>query len=361
MALEKQRRLQSVVLTGSGVLTRDIPKDTVIKRIQLRLSGSIVTTYASGTPVNRADGIFHSLVNNISVVANGGRFIKSVQPHLMRMQQFFNTGLQAERGSSAGAAEVDIPTVSGNFTFGTTGQTTTVAESLSLPFEFIWAKSEAERSLTWLDTRDLTSCEIRFSQNGFSSLQSAANTAPVVYSASTLQIDILLVEAVGVMPGAKFFDFRQTTKDIPFTAQVSAQQVEINRNNSLAGLWFYAKDGSGGSSSTASDRLASNSLLTDMVLKLNGSVDLKSTTFRNLRAENQARNGINTLYVSNVTPTDGVAHMNFINNSIADAVNTKQGVDSLFLFLSTNSASNTSYTNTAFVTIQTDEICEITQ
>jgi hypothetical protein len=98
-----------------------------------------------------------------------------------------------------------------------------------------------------------------------------------------------------------------------------------------------------------------------MVLKLNGSVDLKSTTFRNLRAENQARNGINTLYVSNVTPTDGVAHMNFINNSIADAVNTKQGVDSLFLFLSTNSASNTSYTNTAFVTIQTDEICEITQ
>ena len=53
--------------------------------------------------------------------------------------------------------------------------------------------------------------------------------------------------------------------------------------------------------------------------------------------------------------------MNFINESIQDAVNTKQGVDSLYLFLSTNSASSVSYTNTTFVTIMTDEIAEITQ
>lgn len=359
--LEKQRILQPVTLTGSGVLSRDIPKDTVIKRIELRLSGGITTTFASGTPVARADAIFQSLVNTIQVIANGSRFVKNVQPHLMRMGQLFNTGNQAERGSSAGSAEVNIPTVSGGFTFGTTGQVTTVAEKLSIPFEFIWAKKEEERALTYFDTRDLSSCEIRFVQNPYTSLQSQANTAPVVYSASTLQIAITLVEAVGIARGAKFMDFRQSTKDLPFTAQTNQSQVEINRGSSLAGLWFYAKDGAAGSTTTATDRLASNSLITDLTLKLNGSIDLKATTFLNLQGENRARYGINAPYASNVSAIDGVAHMNFINDSINDAVDTSKGVDSLYLYISTNSSSNTSYTNTAIVTLQTDEIAPIAQ
>lgn len=359
--LEKQRRLQSVVLTGSGVLSRDIPRDTVLKRIQLRLKGGITTTYGSGTPVARADAIFHSLVNTIQVVCNGSRFVKNVQPHLARMQQFMNTGNFAERGSSAGASESYLPTVNSGFTYGTTGQITTVAESISIPFEFIWTKNESERMMTWLDTRDLASCEIRFVQNPYSSLLSQANTAPVVFSASTLQIDITLVEAVGVPKGMKFFDFRQGTRDISFSAQTSLFQVEINRGSSLAGLWLYAKDGAAGSTTTATDRLASNALVTDVILKVNGTIDAKATDFLQLQAENRARYGLNANYSSNVSPIDGVAHMNFINESIKDALNTKEGVDSLYLYISTNSASYTSYSNAAIVTIQTDEIAEILQ
>lgn len=361
MGVEKQRKLQSVVLTGQGVLTRDIPKDTVIKSIQLRLKGGITTTFGSGTPVARADAIFHSLINNIQVVANGGRVIKSVQPHLMRMQQLFNIGHPAERGSSAAASEAYVPTVSSGFTFGTTGQVTTVAESITIPFEFIWSPIETERAMTWFDTRELSSCEIRFSQNPYTSLQSAANTAPVVYSASTLQVDITLVEAVGVAAGAKFMDFRQTTKDIQFTGQANNFQVEINRGSSLASIWLYAKDGAAGSTTTATDRLASNSLVTDLTLKMNGSIDLKATDFLQLQAENKARYGINAQYSSNVMPIDGVAHMNFIKNRIGDAVNTSKGVDSLYLYISTNSASYTSYTNAAVVSIMTDEIAEISK
>lgn len=360
MGLEKQRKLQSLPLTGSGVLSRDIPKDTVIKRMELRLKGGITTTFASGTPVARADSTFHSVVNSIQVIINGGRFIKNVQPHLLRMQQLFNTAIEGERGSSAGASESYIPTTNSGFVFGTTGQVSTVAQGLSLPFEFIWTHNEAERALTWLDTRGVASAELRLVQNPFSSLQSAANTAPVVYSASTLQVDITLVEAVGVAPGQKLYDFRQTTKDVPFTAQVSAQQIDINRGNALAGLWFYCKDGAAGSATTATDRLASNSLVTDMVLKMNGNVDLKSTTFLELQGENKRRYGLSAPYASNVSAIDGVAHMNFINNAIGDAVNTRN-IDSLYLYLSTNSATHTSYTNSAFVTIQTDEICEISQ
>lgn len=357
--LEKQRKLQALTLTGSGPLSRDIPKDTVIKRLNLRLSGSITTTYGSGTPVARADSIFHSLVNSIQVVANGGRFIKNVQPHLVRMQSLLNTGIQGERGSSAGVAAIlTKPTVDSGFTFGTTGQVTSLCETLSLPFEFIWSSVEGERMLTWFDTRDLSSCELRLQQNAFTSLQSAANTAPVVYSASTLQVDITLVEAVGVPKGMKFFDYRQTTKDIPFTAAVTNSQIEINRGNSLAGLLMYAKNGDAGSTTTATDRLASNELITDMTLKLNGNIDLKSTDAKNLQSENRARLGVQALYASNVSPLDGVYHMNFIINSISDAVNTKSGVDSLYLYVSTAALT---YTNTAFLTIQTDEIAEISQ
>lgn len=360
MALEKQRKLQSLPLTGSGPLSRDIPKDTVIKRLQLRLKGGITTTYGSGTPVSRADAIFNSLVSSIQVVINGGRFVKNVTPHLMRMQQYFNTGIQSERGSSAASAEVQVPTVTSGFTFGTTGQVTTVAESISIPFEFVWALNESERAITWLDTRQATSAELRLIQNSYSALQSQSNTAPVVYSASTLQVDITLVEAVGVAPGTKFMDFRQSTKDLQFTGQVSQYQVEIIRGANLAGLWFYAKDGANGSSTTASDRLASNLLVTNLSLKMNGSIDIKSTTFLDLQAENRARYGLNAPYVSNVSAIDGVAHMNFINNTIKDAINTK-GADSLYLYLDTNSSSNVSYTNPAVVTMQTDEIAEITQ
>lgn len=360
MALEKVRKLQSVVLTGSGVLSRDLPKDTYIKAINLRLKGSIVTTYASGSPASRADGILNSLVNNIAVVIDGGRTVKSVSPHITRMQMLFNRQVQSERGSSAGASEVYLPTVNSNFVFGTTGQTSSVAESSYLPFEFIWAATEAERSLTWLRTKGTTSAEIRFSQNAYSSLQSAANTAPVVYSASTLQIDISLVEAV-LTPAEEAvtrFDFRQTTKDVSFTGQTTAQQIEINRNASLAGIWLFARDGAAGSSSTATDRLASNALLTDLNLKVNGSYDAFLSTFLELQALNRIRYGINAPYSSNVSQIDGVAHMNFIVNSIKDALNTK-GVDSLYLFLSTNTASNVSYTNPAVVSIQTDEVADI--
>lgn len=364
MSIEKTRKLQPVVLTGAGVLTRDLPKDTYIKGISLQLRGSIVTTYGSGTPVSRVDGILNSLVNNIQVVLNGGRTIKSVSPHITRMMNFFNTGLQSARGSSAGASEVYFPTTNSTLVFGTTGQTSSVQEAGYIPFEFIWAKKEEERSLTWCKTKGTTSAEIRFNQNAFTSLQSAANTAPVVYSASTLRIDITLVEAV-LTPEeeasrTKWFDFRQTTKQQPFSGQSTAYQIEINRNASLAGIWLYALDGAAGSTTTATDRLPSNNLITDINLKANGTYDAFLSTFLELQQVNRQQYGINADYSSNVTPMDGIAHLNFIKDTINDAFNTK-GLDSLYLYLSTNSSSFVSYSNPAMVTIQTDEIAEVSQ
>lgn len=359
--VEKQRKLQPLSLNGSGPIAREIPRDTVIKGMNLRLTGAIQTTYGAGTPTARQDSIFNSLVSQILVICNGGRIVKSINPHLNRMQSLLNTGIQGERGSSAGASALATkPTVDGGFVFGTTGQYTTVAETLRVPFEFIWAKKEEERMLTWLDTRKLASCELRLIQNPFTSLNSQANTAVVTYANSTLAIDITLVEAVGVPEGTKFLDYRQTTKDIPFTAQANNSQIEINRGSYLAGLLFYCKDGSVGSASTATDRLASNELLTDITLKLNGSQDLKATTFKELQAENKARYGVLAPYAAGVSQLDGIAHMNFVENSIKDALNVTKA-DSLYLYVSTAPSSQVTYTNTAYLTIQTDEIAEISQ
>lgn len=96
-----------------------------------------------------------------------------------------------------------------------------------------------------------------------------------------------------------------------------------------------------------------------MNLKLNGAIDLKTTDWKNLQAENRSRYGIQAPYSGGVSQLDGIAHMNFIVNNIGDAINTKKGVDSLYLYVSTTA--NVSYTNPAFLTIQTDEIAEISQ
>ena len=49
---ERQRKLQQITFSPSDILTRDLPRDTVLKYLNIRLSGSVTTTFGSGTPVN---------------------------------------------------------------------------------------------------------------------------------------------------------------------------------------------------------------------------------------------------------------------------------------------------------------------
>ena len=167
---ERQRILQPVTFAPSTTLTRDLPRDTVLKYLVLRLSGSIVTTYGSGTPVADAQSIFDNLVSRIDIVVNGSRTVKNVRPHLMNMQQLLATAQQNERKASAGASAAagNNPTVDQGFVYGTTGQTTTAVESVLIPFENIMARVGKEA--TWLNLKGVASAEIRFSTQGYSAL-----------------------------------------------------------------------------------------------------------------------------------------------------------------------------------------------
>jgi len=355
---ERQRQLQLVNLDPSSVFTRELPRDTVLKYLQLRLSGALVTTYASGTPVADAQSTFDNLIANISISVNGSRTVKSVRPHLMAMQQLLFTSQNNERKASAGASASFNPTVDGGFVYGTSSQITSFAESILIAFENIAAKTGKES--TWLNLKGVASAEIRFTSRAFSSLLGFGNTAPVNYAVSTqpVQIAITTVEAQDIDPQTYFSDFKQTTKEESFSSQASGRLIDINRGNYLQGVMFFAQDGAAGSSTTASGKLASNLLLTNIKLKINGQIDIKSTTFLQLQAENRNKLGVIAPYASNVSRLDGVAYLDMLRDGdLTTALDVRPPmVDQVQLDVDTRAASEVSYTNPAIVTIMTNEI-----
>jgi len=357
---ERQRTLQNLTFAESSILARDLPRDTVLKSLQLRLSGSIVTTFGSGTPVADAESTFDNIIPRIDVIVNGGRTVKSVRPHLMRMQQLITQKIQGERRASAGAAAAtdNFPTVDQGFVYGTTTQITTVAETIMVPFEMVYCDLGMGRESTWLNLKGVASAEVRLTTSSYSKLLGFGNTAPVVYSSSTFQIEIVTREAQDVDPRLAFSDWKQTTKDVPFSSETTDFPIDINRGNLLSELMLFCKDGAAGSATTASGKLASNLLLTKMALKLNGQTDIKSTNFKALQAENRAEYGINAPFASNVSILNGVALMSFLaRKDISTALPVRPPlVDNVQLVVSTNTASNVSYTNPAIVTVMTGEI-----
>ena len=357
---ERQRKLQALTFQENQILSRDLPRDTVLKSLQLRLSGSVVTTFGSGTPVADAQSTFDNIIPRIDVIINGSRTVKSVRPHMMRIQQLFTSGILAERRASAAAAAAtdNLPTVDQGFVYGTTTQRTTVAETIVLPFEQVYCALGMGRESTWLNLKGVASAELRLTCASFSSLLGFGNTAPVVYSGSTFIIDIITKEAQDVPPQVVFSDWKQTYKEIGFSAETQDYAIDINRGNSLSGIMLFAKDGAAGSSTTATGKLASNLALTKLSLKVNGQTDIKTTDFKSLQAENRAQFGVLAPMGSNVSLLDGIGYLNLLaRNDITTALDVRPPlVDNVQLFVNTNTASNVSYTNPVVVGVMTEEI-----
>ncbi len=359
---DRQRKLQSLTFGPNVVLSRDLPRDTVLKSLQLRLSGAVQTTYASGTPVADAQSIFDNLIPRVDVVVDGSRVVKSVRPHLMRLQQLLSTGVQAERRSSAGAAAAtdNLPTADGGFTYGTTTQYTTVAESIFIYFEMIFAEPGLGREATWLNLKGVASAEVRLFTASYSALLGFGNTAPVTYGNSTLAVDIITREAQDVEPQYRFGDWKETTKTIALSSQTSNYAIDINRGNKLTGIMLFTQDGAAGSATTATGKNASNLVVTNIALKLNGMTDIKATDFKALQAENRSDYGVVAPFASNVSALDGCAHMNLLaRRDLSTALSVQMpAVDNAQLFVDTNSASNVSYTNPVQITVMTQELVE---
>lgn len=354
------RRLPSKSFEEGSEISIDIPRDSVFKHLQVRLSGSVVTTFASGTPVSDDTSTMNRLINSVSVVSNGSKTIKNVTPWMMHMQQLYATAIFGVRRSSSAAAAVGFPTSDGKFTYGTTTQITSAVESILISFENVLAGKG--RMNTLFDTRGLASAELKFSTNTFSNLKGYGNTAPVVYSASTFLIEVETIETQNLPLNVIFSDYKQTTKSVDFTAQASDFLVDINRGNYLQGIMLEARDGASGTTTTATGKVLSNTLVTDLKLIINGTFNLQNTKFQDLQDKNRNRFGVNASYSSNKSLLDGYAYMDLLTPAGGEkfgALGTAQNVqapdvDQVQLSVSTDA--DATYTSTATIRIMTNEI-----
>lgn len=355
---ERQRTLQGLDYAESAILSRDLPRDTILKALDVRLSGSVVTTFASGTPVADAQSTMDNLVSSFLIQVNGSRTIKSVRPHMLHMIELLAFQTEGERKGSAAAAAATLnnPTTDGGFVYGTTTQVSTAAESCTIFFEHVLA--QIGREGTWLNLKGATSAFITINTKAFSSLLGFGNTAPVVFTTSTFRFDFRTLEAQDIDPRTIFADFRQTLSQFTYSSQQTSRREDLQRGNFLSGILFYCRDGAAGSATTATGKLASDKVLDTITVWLNGQLQVKSTTFFQLQAQNRRIRGINAARASGVSRFDGVAFYDFLQNGdLSTALNVQPPqVDNVQVEMATQAAASVSYTNPVEVNMDQHEI-----
>ncbi len=352
---ERSRKLQPVVLSLTGSqLNRDLPRDTYIKFLLCRLSGSVVTTFASGTPVADEFGTFDNLISLIQVKV-GGNIIKAVKPYMMHFQQMLATAIKGESAASAGAtiATANYPTADvTKMPYGTTGQYTTVRETVVIAFENTQARSGKEK--TWLRTAGASSAEVIFSTNAFNSaLLGYANTAPLVCSSSTFQVDLYIVEQPDVPDNQELWIWRQTGNQVTFTG-AGTTQIKMPKGQFLQDVMLLARDGAAGSTTTATGKVRNSLLITDWALKVSGGEQrtVKSGDFVSMQAELRARFGLSVPMGSNISPIDGLGLIDLLSDDGRGDLNTALDLtpnraDDCILEVTSASASVITYTATA--------------
>jgi hypothetical protein len=353
------RILPSLAYVEGATLSLDIPRDSVYKHIILTLSGSVIVTY-SNTPVADDAATFSRIVNTIEIVENGSFTIKSVTPYHAHIQQLLATNDFGVRRCSVGAAASSYPTVDAKFTFPTSTQYSSVRESILVSFENVLA-GQGRMETLW-DTRGLSSAELKLNCTSFSNLLGYGNTDTPVFSANLFSFTFETIETQSIPLQAYFAYWKQTTKSASFSAQVSDNLIDINRGNYLQGILLEARDGAPGSATTATGRVLSNTLLTNLKLIFNGVQYLQNTTFQTLQDKNRSRYGLNAPYVTNKSLMDGMAYMDLLTPKAGEkfgSLSTVQpamapDVDQVQLSVSTSSAAT--YTATASIKIQTLEI-----
>jgi hypothetical protein len=358
---EGKRKLRSLAFAPSSTLSLEIPTDTVVKRMNIRFSGNVVTTFGSGTPVASAFSTVDDLVSNVRLVVDGSTTIKSTRPYMQQQIQLLTTGQLGERKSSAGAAAASFnnPTADGGFSYGTTTQVTTVAESFDLMFEIPFARKE-DKYVALLNLKGRSTCELVFSTRAYSALLGFGNTAPVVFSADDFDFDVTLIEDRSIPKEMPFLDYIQSLQSYQYSSSGSDFRVKLPVSQYLLALSLLTRDGAAGSATTATGKLANSNVMGKVQIAVNGTNIIQQTTFQSLQAENRARWGINAAFASNVSRFDGWAFMDLLQDGkVASALDCRKsiGVDNVELVFDLQAVS---YTNAVQIDVETHELRERT-
>ena len=314
---ERQRILAPLTMSYSSTITRDLPRDTVLKYLTVTISGAFDYTFATATPVAQQFTIMDALIADISVVVNGSNTIKNIRPWMLAMQQLLFTGnsnvRQAQSGLiSGGLNAIYPPNADSGFIFGVTSSYTGVRESVLVAFENIACK--IGREATWLNLKGVASAEVRFSTRSLNSLVSLASTATALVfgtSSNSVQLEMKTIEAQDVDSSVYFSFFKQTQKSVQFSGQGTNVLIDINRGNSLQGLMMLTQNGA---ASAILDPLLTDDLITDFSFKLNGQTEIKANSWLGLKEENQSRFGVNATLVGGASRLKGFAYLDFLRD-----------------------------------------------
>lgn len=353
-------RVLTAPFAESQNITIPLACDTVLVGIIIRLIGSVRTTFSAGTPFGRPEGAMDSLFNRITVETNGQRTIKSVTPHMLHMQQYFTGANGNERFCSAGATPVadNYPTTEGPFVFGTTGQYSTIRESVYLPFEHVHSEPGSGRENTYLNLKRCTSAELRFSTNPLAMLNAASGVTGLVIDQANLLIQVTLIERQDIDASLVFQDWKQTFRRIPISGELGELALDIPSGPALSGLLLYTQNGNV-ATSLVPKNAPSSSILGDLHLRKNGQETIQKINFKTLQARNRADYGITATTAAGVSRLDGVAHMNLLSRRdlTTSFINSKSyGVDNLQLVIASQAAGIVDYTTPAQLMLVQEEI-----
>lgn len=358
------RRLPQVSFQSNSVVTADIPRDDVIKRIYLRLTGSQSVTFSSGSPFLGGMSFFQRLFNNIQVVQNGQDTIKSLDPHLMRMGNLLAFGQAPERAytKQAGAFSTRLAQTElqcDGVAFQATTGYMLINESLVIPFEHVFCY-EAGRGVSLWNTKGLSSAEIRFACNSTATLQEDPQAATVVYADDlAFKVDVELVTVPWIPREKDFLLYKQAARRVQFSAQVADSLIDLPRGNKISGIHMLVRNGD-------TNKRLSDIAVTAISLLINGQRILQRTTFITAQQMQRLNMGVYSPKGSSAAGVthnmQGYAYLGLLEGGDARTaldVSIAAGVDLVQLQVSTASASGVdpaTYTNPVEVTIMCDEL-----
>lgn len=362
--------------TGSSPSTVQVPRDTCLKKMVIKLVLSVDTTYASGSPLLSFQGVFASICPRVEVNVNGNRIIKSVNPHLARLNNMILAAGLPRRATTYSAAAATVTRASrewmaGSIAFPATTEFLLVNEAFELNFENPWGYG-GSRFLSELDIRDVASADLTFYFAAITNLQAAASSpATVTYGTPVVNISTQIVENRArprPQPGQVLFDYVETSFSRSYTGQANNQQIDLQTGNYLMGIGIYTNNG--GATSPPADNL-----LQQISLQINGATAIQGPVSQaDLLDANVSRYGVESplgianyaatiASVASVQPLMGFSHMNLLRNGDWNtAINTSRqaGVDAIKLQFNTPASSGTdagTYTTNAMqVLVHTHEI-----
>lgn len=369
------RRTLSSPTYGTAPSTVPVQRDTVVKRMMLKLILSTDVTYAAGSPTTSTQGVFDRICPRVELNVNGNRIVKSVRPHIARLNSMLVNGCLPRRAFWTGAA---APTVTrpaqewyaGTVPYPATTQFMLFNEAFELSFENPWGYG-GSRYMTELDIRDVASCDLWFYWAAITNLQQDGVGATVAYANSSVQIIPQIIENRArprPQAGQVLFDYVETSFSRSYSGQANNQQIDLQTGNYLMGLGIFVNNGD-------TNLLPASNLLQQISLMINGSSAIQGpVSHADLLDSNQCRFGVpsplaprynstSTLVAAvNVEPLQGFGHMNLVRNGDWNtAINTSRqaGVDAVKLQFNTPAATGVDaadYTSPMQVTVHTHEI-----